>query len=947
MSWLSILRSGQARLWMLALTAALIIVLPWLLMRGLWDRAQDATARVEHTQSVGALLYRLQADIRDFESAALTLSKGVSSPELLQRMALADTFPATLELLAEQLQDKPAQLVRIGQIKARLQRRVELARALAQAEGGQDQVALAEELVYGASIRGLVSDLQADESRFLAERIGEEIGATAVPVIGAVRAAEGGVDAVRKMNPYIRQFVEPAAVAPGRLATREMTYGAAAGAGAQAANEIVDGQEGEGTWWSDLVGSAAGMLGLGTTQAIGGLGKHMVGAARGDTSMYDDVAGQIVSSRIIDNSTEMQDAYSKYGRDAVDPTQLARRLENPSQAELAFPGYRADIADRAQDPGIAVMAYNTNTVLPGAAAARRNANAEVVDDWFVSNAPEGNASELRAALGQGAEQRISDANASAEGVRGAAESLEQAVTPTMSPTDRGYAIRSGLAGRKDAEMQSIADMYGQVDGTVPIDPAALQQRMDAISDSLPVNDRLRFRPSEADVPGKLPPNAAVSEAMAMRSGLSSDIRSPSATDQQKRVTGQYLDGVDDYITQALPEDQRALMADAKAARLDVGRRFEDRGAVPDILRKTGRDQYGMADETVPGRATRGESDYRAVMSEAGSDPAARKAVADQVMADARQANALRSPEALARFTQDRNFVFGDFPELKPALERAGVSRKMLADAEAIAAKTAKDFAPGGNSATGQYLRYDDTGTRQAIKTAWNSDRPERAIRELLEVAGDTPKTRGAAKAALWEEVKGTGQLSARTETGEDGVTRWSGRKLQQRLNDPKFAKAAEILWSDDPQHLADVKAAADALAGAEGSLRAKAPASSGSAQALGGKMDPALSTASIASRMRSVNRGQLSPTIAIVDVLSTALRNRAGKVQSRAIDEMLAKAINEPEFAAALLRKYNPADEAAMKRSFLGKFGVRVPTVANILAGDQSDDEDPFAGMGQ
>ncbi|MGN0859343.1 MAG: ATP-binding protein [Stenotrophomonas sp.] len=173
MSWLSTLRSGQVRLWMLALTAALIIVLPWLLMRGLWDRAQDATARVEHTQSLGALLYRLQADIRDFESAALTLSKGVSSPELLQRMALADTFPATLELLAEQLQDKPAQLVRIGQIKARLQRRVEVARALAQAEGEQDQVALAEELVYGASIRGLVSDLQADESRFLAERIGE------------------------------------------------------------------------------------------------------------------------------------------------------------------------------------------------------------------------------------------------------------------------------------------------------------------------------------------------------------------------------------------------------------------------------------------------------------------------------------------------------------------------------------------------------------------------------------------------------------------------------------------------------------------------------------------------------------------------------------------------------------------------------------------------------
>lgn len=106
-----------------------------------------------------------------------------------------------------------------------------------------------------------------------------------------------------------------------------------------------------------------------------------------------------------------------------------------------------------------------------------------------------------------------------------------------------------------------------------------------------------------------------------------------------------------------------------------------------------------------------------------------------------------------------------------------------------------------------------------------------------------------------------------------------------------------------------------------------------------------MSTTSIASRMRSVNHGQLSPTIAVIDVLSTFLRNRAGKVQAKAIDEMLACAINDPEFAAALLHKHNPADEAAMKRAFLGKFGVRVPTVANILAGDDSDYDDPFVQL--
>lgn len=97
------------------------------------------------------------------------------------------------------------------------------------------------------------------------------------------------------------------------------------------------------------------------------------------------------------------------------------------------------------------------------------------------------------------------------------------------------------------------------------------------------------------------------------------------------------------------------------------------------------------------------------------------------------------------------------------------------------------------------------------------------------MAGDTPATRAAAKAALWEEVKGVGQLNARTETGDDGVTRWSGRKLQQRLEDPRFARAAAMLWEDNPEHLSNVRAAADALVGAEGSLRAKAPGSPGTA----------------------------------------------------------------------------------------------------------------------
>lgn len=781
-----------------------------------------------------------------------------------------------------------------------------------------------------------------------ANRTAEEVGASLVPVAAAGAAATRlGKEGARQLPGWQRRFVEPMAVDPGRVAAREGSYAVAAGTGAQTANEVFS-PDGEGTWWSDLLGSVGGTIGLGTVSTLGGAAGTMYGAARGNTQAFDDVAGAVAASRLIDNSSLMQRQYAEGGIDAVNPDVLANRLMQPSAAEQAFPGYRANVADRAQDVGLATLAYNSNTISPGAMNARITDNAGVVDQWFRSAAPEGNAPYLREALQQGADQRIAAAVDEASGATRAFDTALADIQPQRGPVDRGYSIRSALQGANDAELARIKEMYGSLDGSLPVDYAGLRQQFDAVTADLPLNDQRRFAPQELDTVRQLAPDDAESavlplkQALSVRSGLADTLTDPAATNQQRHVVGQYQDEMDAFIRSALPEDQVKLMDEARAARLDVGRRFEDIGAIPDILKKTGRSQYDMPNEAVPGRVTGSETDYQAVMREAGSDAAARRAVAEQIKDEAVQANVIRSPDALARFVQDRNFALKDFPEVRNALERAGASKQTMDAAEAAAKETTRQMSPGGPSATGQYLRYDDTRTRDAIKTAWNSAQPERSIRELLEVAGDTPDTRAAAKAALWEEVSETGRDSARTITGEDGTVRWNGRKLTELLNKPAFSRTADILWEDNPEHLANIREAAEALAGAEGSVRAKVPGSSGTAQSLAGKLDKSITTTSIASRARSVNRGQLSPTIAVVDVLSTALRNRSAKVQAKAIDEMLARAINEPEFAASLLRKYNPADERAMKRAFLSQYGVRLPTVANILAETDDDEDETF-----
>ena len=90
----------------LALAAVLIVVVPTVLQRKLAREAVDAAQWVAHTHEVGARLYNLQADIRDVESAALTLSKGIDTPALRERMHQADQIHANVDELARLVSER-------------------------------------------------------------------------------------------------------------------------------------------------------------------------------------------------------------------------------------------------------------------------------------------------------------------------------------------------------------------------------------------------------------------------------------------------------------------------------------------------------------------------------------------------------------------------------------------------------------------------------------------------------------------------------------------------------------------------------------------------------------------------------------------------------------------------------------------------------------------------
>jgi PAS domain S-box-containing protein len=158
------------RLPALALAAVAIIVVPWLTLRKLADDNVDAMNWVTHTQDVGVAVYQLQADVRDVESAALTMSKGIDAPGLRERLAQADDIPGRLARLAELTRDNPDQLIRIGRIQSMLERRMELAKQLARSAPDADQRQLVADLTTRYPIRNLVEELQATEEQLLAKR---------------------------------------------------------------------------------------------------------------------------------------------------------------------------------------------------------------------------------------------------------------------------------------------------------------------------------------------------------------------------------------------------------------------------------------------------------------------------------------------------------------------------------------------------------------------------------------------------------------------------------------------------------------------------------------------------------------------------------------------------------------------------------------------------------
>lgn len=821
----------------------------------------------------------------------------------------------------------------------------------------------------------------------IAGRVGQEIGANALPVAGVVGVGSRmGAQAARQMaaSPSVAKglagsALEAGAVAPRALAAKEASYATAAGLGAGTANELVGNPQQGDNFWSDFIGSMTGVSALSTANAVAGPVKTLAGALTRNPAMTSDLVGQEVADRLINNSSMMAEQAASSPnpfKPEIDTMPLAAQLRRPAPIEEAVPGYQANIGDRSQDPQLTTFAFNQDASMPGAAATRRAGNEVVVDQRMQGLDPGGDPAQFRAALEANRTQQLGAVDEAARQAEAAAATAAQNIQPGMrDATTRGASMREALAERYAAEQGRVREAYAPInEADVRVDAAPLAERFGAVAEGLPVNDRQRFLPAEANVPAQLvepavPPTPSailgpdgapimrpgtpasgevpLNEITSLRSGLTDDIRAANATPgqaQRARVAQGFRSETDQFLEANIPEGLRGQYDAARETRRDVADRFERPGTgIAETLRSRQGGGYALDDSAVTQRFTPTDQgrtgDFQAVMREVGTDSRARNAIADEIMSDVNARGLADRPAQLRSYLGERNIVLEAFPELRERMAGAATAREGATTARETADETTRRLTTPSRSAQANYLQHGDEATTNAVRGVLAGPKPAEAARELVAAAGGSPEALRNARSALWEVVKQQ-KMSAPGITGND---RWNGRKLKALFDDPKTDAVVKELWRDNPEDLADIKKVFTALDGAEGSARARAAGSSGTAQAVTGKFDPSLSATSIASRVRSVHRNQMSLNIAAIDVASTMLRNRAKQLQSRGIDTLTSAAVNNPGLAANLLEKFNPADYAAKRRMISQKYGVRATQVLNLLDEAYAPD-DPVKG---
>lgn len=794
------------------------------------------------------------------------------------------------------------------------------------------------------------------------ERVGQEIGTAILPLGPILNKAREGVAAARELPSVVRHFVEPAAINRGKFVRKELGAAAAAGGGAALANEAFPNNR-----WADFLGAITGVGALGALSGVAKPLGNVIAASKGNLRFADEMVRDDTLDTII-RAAGLQPP--KAGA-AIDTQPLADQIRATPPINQTIPGFKESTADRTKNPGVAALEYSRQSgENSGMYTQRRAENTQAIDDAMSNIEPQGNAGKLRGGLENERNRRIDVATGQRQNAQ---DDFDRAIEPlrsVMTAEGRGADIRAALEGASEAARAVLREAWAPLNRSGQrVDVAPLAGRFDDVDQSLSQAETQRFQPREAGIPDNLvepatPPQPSpildaqgrpimrpgraasgmqpLNEVTGIRSALTDAQREADTAGRanEARVLGNYIAQIDSYMAEHLPADLQEQYGRARDLRRDFADRFErPQTAIAQTLdRQEG--QYRLPDSAVPRKFVQSDegriADFEALMREAGNDDRVRTAVHDQILADVRDRGLLDNPQGLNRYLEQYGAVFNRFPELRQELGSAGNLRRQLAEATTAETDLRAMLTRQGRSAVADYLQYGNENADRAMQSVIAAKEPARAIDELLSFVNDEPAAVEGARKVFWDIMQKSSRRAGETTADMSGTQPWMPKAFKRFLDDPRNAAVAERLYRDNPEHLATIRKISDALQGVDTRNSGKAPNSSGTAQ---GMQSVLPSTETIASRVFAVKRGVVSPAFAALNIVAVMARRATRNQQVQALNKAVDRALLDPEFAAALAEKNNPANRAALARKAKLWMGNEAATIVDLLGDDR--DRDP------
>jgi hypothetical protein len=497
-----------------------------------------------------------------------------------------------------------------------------------------------------------------------ANRIGEEVGAMAVPVGGVVaRANQIGVEGARQGGRLSRMFLEPAAVDAGKFIGKETGIAAGAGLGAAGMNEGFDRDTTTGQI-ADLIGAIMGASATGLASTVGTGIANTGRAILGKPGYVDDVVKEAVVDRVAANAGVQKEI----GGD-VDTSGLVAQIMGGERISDTVPGVIESLADRTKNPGLAALEYSRQTGdNSGLFAQRRAGNASAVDAAISANAPDGSPAALRGELDLERSRRLGDAGVMRQNAEEDAVAAIMGLQPVGTSAARGNTVRTALEDSRDVARARTEDAYREadVDGN-QIDPTQLTATLDEALAPLTeverglvpqgVIDRVRALgrgtdegPVETgllDASGapitrapEPPEPVSLKEATDLRSELqrirraaAADPRAEKGGRNAARVLNRLTASVDDFISRNMTDDQNAALEAARGAKFEEAEAFTRQGdPVAAALARNEGGMPKMRDERVAGTFTNPENMDRLFAQT--DTPQVRAAIRSEILAGA-------------------------------------------------------------------------------------------------------------------------------------------------------------------------------------------------------------------------------------------------------------------------------------------------------------------------